>query len=304
MRSRNESVVQVRGLGKRYGDAVAVDGLTFDVPPGVVTAFLGRNGAGKSTTLRLVLGLDRPTSGSAHVGGRAYADLPTPLRTVGSLLDSAAAHPGRTARDHLRWLAASNCIPARRVADVLDLVDLAAVAGRRVRGLSLGMRQRLGIAGALLGDPPVLLLDEPTNGLDAEGIRWLRTFLRDLAREGRTVLVSSHLMGEVELTADHLLVIDRGRLLADTPLRDLLAGSAGHLLRVRSPRAGQLRDLLVADGATVTTAEDGALLVSGLPAERVSAVAAGSGVPLLELAAVERSLEDAFLALTAAGGAA
>ncbi len=304
MRSRNEPVVQVRGLGKRYGDAVAVDDLTFDVRPGVVTAFLGRNGAGKSTTLRMVLGLDRPTSGSAHVGGRPYADLPAPLRTVGSLLDSAAAHPGRTARDHLRWLAASNRIPARRVAEVLDLVDLAAVAGRRVRGLSLGMRQRLGIAAALLGDPPVLLLDEPTNGLDAEGIRWLRTSLRDLAREGRTVLVSSHLMGEVALTADHLLVIDRGRLLADTPLRELLADSAGHLLRVRSPRAGRLHDLLAADGATVTTGDDGALLVSGLPAERVSAVAAGSGLPLLELTAVERSLEDAFLALTAAGGAA
>ncbi len=297
-------MIEVRGLSKRYGAAVAVDDLTFDVPAGVVTAFLGRNGAGKSTTLRMVLGLDRPTSGSARVDGRAYADLPAPLRTVGALLDSGAAHPGRTACDHLRWLAASNRIPARRVDEVLDLVDLRAAAGRRVRGFSLGMRQRLGIAGALLGDPPVLLLDEPTNGLDAEGIRWLRGHLRDLAAQGRTVLVSSHLMGEVALTADHLLVIDRGRLLADTPLRELLADSTGHVLRVRSPRAGRLRDLLVADGATVTADDDGSLHVSGLPAERVGAVAAGSGVPLLELTAVERSLEDAFLAMTAAGGAA
>jgi ABC-2 type transport system ATP-binding protein len=296
-------VIEVRGLGKRYGTAVAVDDLTFDVPAGVVTAFLGRNGAGKSTTLRMVLGLDRPTSGTARVGGRPYADLPVPLRTVGALLDSGAAHPGRTARDHLRWLAASNRIPARRVDEVLDLVALGAAADRRVRGFSLGMRQRLGIAGALLGDPPVLLLDEPTNGLDAEGIRWLRGHLRDLAAQGRTVLVSSHLMGEVELTADHLLVIDRGRLLADTPLRDLLADPAGHLLRVRSPQAGRLRDLLVADGATVTAGDGGSLSVAGLPPERVSAVAAGSGVPLLELTAVERSLEDAFLALTAGGAA-
>src|SRR3954470_13570622 len=211
-----EGMIEVRGLTKRYGTVVAVDELTFDVAPGVVTAFLGRNGAGKSTTLRMLLGLDRPTRGAARIDGRAYADLPAPLRAVGALLDSSAPHPGRTGRDHLRWLAATNRIPSRRIADVLQLVDLGAHAGRRVRGYSLGMRQRLGIAAALLGDPPVLLLDEPTNGLDAEGIVWIRTLMKRLAGEGRTVLVSSHLMAETALTADHLVVLGRGRLLADT----------------------------------------------------------------------------------------
>lgn len=211
-------MIEVRGLTKRYGPVAAVDDLTFDVPPGVVTALLGRNGAGKSTALRMVLGLDHPTAGTARIGGRAYAELVAPLRTVGALLDSAAAHPGRTARWHLRWLAASNGIPRTRVDEVLRLVALREAADRRVRGFSLGMRQRLGVAAALLGDPAVLLLDEPGNGLDADGIHWLRTFLRGLAAEGRTVLVSSHLMAEVERTADRLLVIGRGRLLADTTL--------------------------------------------------------------------------------------
>ena len=217
-------MIEVRGLTKRYGQVAAVEDLTFDVPPGVVTALLGRNGAGKSTTLRMVLGLDHPTAGTARIGGRAYADLETPLRTVGALLDSAAAHPGRTARGHLRWLAASNRIARSRVDEVLRVVDLQEAADRRVRGFSLGMRQRLGVATALLGDPEVLLLDEPVNGLDADGIRWLRTFLRGLAAEGRTVLVSSHLMAEVERTADRLLVIGHGRLLADTTLADFLDG--------------------------------------------------------------------------------
>ncbi|MGY1814359.1 ABC transporter ATP-binding protein [Blastococcus sp. SYSU D00820] len=220
------TTIEVRGLGKRYGAVTAVADLTFDVRPGMVTALLGRNGSGKSTTLRMVLGLDAPTTGAARIGGRAYGELDRPLCTVGSLLDSTAAHPGRTARDSLRWLAASNRIPARRVDEVLEQVDLAAAAGRRVRGFSLGMRQRLGLAAALLGDPPVLLLDEPTNGLDAEGIRELRTLLRRLAAEGRTVLVSTHLLAEVERTADHLLVIGAGRLLADVGLRTFLDAHA------------------------------------------------------------------------------
>jgi ABC-2 type transport system ATP-binding protein len=293
-------VIEVRGLSKRYGPVVAVDGLTFDVPPGVVTAFLGRYGAGKSTTLRMLLGLDRPTAGTAAIDGRAYADLVAPLRTVGALLDSSAAHPGRTARDHLRWLAASNRIPDRRVTEVLEIVDLRDAADRRVRGFSLGMRQRLGIAAALLGDPPVLLLDEPTNGLDADGIRWLRAFLRQLAAAGRTVVVSSHLMGEVELMADHLLVIGRGRLLADTPLREFVGDHADHRLRVRTSQPERLRGLLTAGGATVELGPDGALRVSGVSTEHVGAVAARHGVPLLELGREEPSLEDAFLALTAA----
>ncbi|MGY1796175.1 ABC transporter ATP-binding protein [Geodermatophilus sp. SYSU D00525] len=295
-------MIEVRSLTKRYGPVVAVDDLTFDVPPGSVTALLGRNGAGKSTTLRVLLGLDRPTAGTATVAGHAYADLAAPLRTVGALLDSAAAHPGRTARQHLRWLAASNDLPAHRVRAVLDLVDLRAAADRRVRGFSLGMRQRLGVAAALLGDPPLLLLDEPANGLDAEGIRWLRTTLRDLAAEGRTVLLSSHLMGEVARTADRLLVVGRGRLLADTPLDAFLAEHTGRRVRVRTAEPERLRGLLAAAGATVAPTDDGALRVAGVDARTVGAVAARHGVPLVELGADGRSLEDAFLALTAPAG--
>jgi ABC-2 type transport system ATP-binding protein len=292
-------MIEVRDLSKHYGPVVAVDELTFDVAPGVVTAFLGRNGAGKSTTLRMLLGLDHPTRGSARVDGRAYAEIPAPLRAVGALLDSSAAHPARTGRDHLRWLAAGNRIPTRRVTDVLRLVDLAADADRRVRGYSLGMRQRLGIAAALLGDPPVLLLDEPTNGLDPEGIRWLRGFLRELAAEGRTVVVSSHLMGEVELTADHLLVLGRGKLLADMPLAEFVTGHGEPRLRVRSTAPQRLAGLLTAAGAEVT-ADGAALLVRAVGERRVGEVAARHAIPLLELRRDDaRSLEDAFLALTA-----
>jgi ABC-2 type transport system ATP-binding protein len=291
-------VIEVRGLTKRYGTVTAVADLTFDVAPGVVTAFLGPNGAGKSTTLRMLLGLDRPTAGTARIDGRPYGELAAPLRSVGALLDTSAAHPGRTARAHLRWLAASNGIPDRRVTEVLDLVDLGRVADRRVRGFSLGMRQRLGIAAALLGDPPVLLLDEPANGLDAEGIRWLRSSLRGLAAEGRTVVVSSHLMGEVEQTADHLLVIGRGRLLADAPLRDFLTGHPASHVRVRTREPERLRDLLVAGGASATIEPDGGLRVSGTGTDGVGAVAARHGVQLLALGTDERSLEDAFLTLT------
>ena len=296
-------MIEIRGLSKSYGSVVAVDDLTVDVPPGRVTALLGRNGAGKSTTLRMVLGLDRPSTGTARINGRAVADIPTPLRTVGALLDSSAAHPGRTARNHLRWLAASNRLPDRRVGDVLHLVQLEDVAERRVRGFSLGMRQRLALAAALLGDPPVLLLDEPANGLDAEGIRWLRTSLRALAAEGRTVLVSSHLMAEVEQTADHLLVIDHGRLLADTPLAQFLAQHTRPRVRARTPHTARLRELVDAAGATVTVRTDGALSITGITAEQISAIAARHGAPLLELSPEGPALEDAFLELTAGAGA-
>jgi ABC-2 type transport system ATP-binding protein len=291
-------VIEVRGLTKRYGTATAVAELTADVVPGTVTAFIGRNGAGKSTTLRLLLGLERPTAGSARIAGRPYAELDRPLRTVGALLDSGAAHPGRTARAHLRWLAASNRLPARRVGEVLAAAGLQEAADRRVRGFSLGMRQRLGVAAALLGDPAVLLLDEPTNGLDPEGIRWLRTTLRALAAEGRTVLVSSHLLGEVARTADRVLVLASGRLVADTTVAGLV-GRDGSRLRVRTPQHRRLADLLTAGGAAVERGPDDVLLVAGAGRRRVGEVAARHGVPLLELTDDERSLEDAVLDLTA-----
>lgn len=292
-------MIEVRGLVKRYGAVTAVDGLTFDVAAGRVTALLGRNGAGKSTTMRMLLGLDRPSAGTALIGGRAYEDLAEPMRTVGALLDSSAAHPGRTARDHLLWLARSNRIGARRVDEVLETVELSGVARRRVGGFSLGMRQRLGIAAALLGDPPVLLLDEPSNGLDPEGIRWLRTVLRSLAGQGCTVLVSSHLMGEVARTADHLLVIGHGRLLADAPLASFVAAHGPRSLRVRTARPQALLDLLTAEGLAASLRPDGALRVEGAGEERIGELAARHGVPLLELGAAEDPLEEAFLQLTA-----
>ncbi len=297
-----EPVVDVRNLHVRFGQVEAVAGVDLAAYAGHSTALLGRNGAGKSTTLRMVLGLDRPSTGTARIDGRALADIPTPLRTVGALLDSSAAHPGRTARNHLRWLAASNRLPDRRVGEVLQLVQLQDAAGRRIRGFSLGMRQRLGLAAALLGDPPVLLLDEPANGLDAEGIRWLRTSLRALAAEGRTVLVSSHLMAEVEQTADHLLVIDHGRLLADTPLAQFLAQHTRPRVRARTPHTARLRELVDAAGATVTVRTDGALSITGITAEQISAIAARHGAPLLELSPEGPALEDAFLELTAGAG--
>jgi ABC-2 type transport system ATP-binding protein len=297
-------VIEVRGLTKRYGPVTAVTDLAFDVVPGAVTAFVGRNGAGKSTTLRLLLGLERPTAGTARIAGQDYAALDRPLRAVGALLDSGGAHPGRTARDHLCWLAASNRLPAHRVAEVLDVVGLRDAADRRVRGFSLGMRQRLGVAAALLGDPAVLLLDEPTNGLDPEGIRWLRTTLRGLAADGRTVLVSSHLMGEVARTADRVLVVAAGRLVADTTVAELVGGSTGPRLRVRSTNPRRLAELLAAGGVTVEPGPDDALLVTGAGRQRIGEVAARHGVPLLELTEDEGSLEDAVLQLTAPGGAA
>ncbi|MCO5990507.1 ATP-binding cassette domain-containing protein [Actinoallomurus spadix] len=291
--------IDLKDLTKEYGGTRAVDRLTLSVEPGRVTGFLGPNGAGKSATMRLVLGLDRATAGTATVGGRPYATLREPLRTVGALLDAQAAHGSRTARDHLRFLAVSNRIPARRVDEVLRDTGLAPAARRRVRTFSLGMRQRLGIAAALLGDPAVLLLDEPVNGLDPEGIVWIRELLRRLAREGRTVLVSSHLMNETATFADHLVVLGRGRLLADLPMRDFLDRHSPARVRVRSGDPARLRAALRAAGHTIADGDDGRLIVHGADAGLVGALAAREGVTVLELADERASLEQAYLALTA-----
>ncbi len=292
-------MIAARGLTKTYGAKTAVDGIEFTVRPGRVTGFLGPNGAGKSTTMRMVLGLDRPTAGSVTVNGRRYADSPAPLREVGALLEARALHPGRSARDHLRWLAVSNRIPLPRVDEVLDLVGLTAVAGQRVGRFSLGMGQRLGIAAALLGDPPVVVLDEPVNGLDPEGIRWVRTLARQLAEEGRTVFVSSHLMSEMALTADHLLVIGRGRILADCSTPEFIADHAASFVRVRTPQPGEVADLLRAQGLDVTVHEDDELRVQGLDAPAIGELVGKSGLLLHELTLVRSSLEDAFMTLTA-----
>ncbi|MYW68553.1 ATP-binding cassette domain-containing protein [Streptomyces sp. SID8379] len=291
--------IDVKDLTKEYGATRAVDRLTFRVEPGRVTGFLGPNGAGKSTTMRLALGLDRPTAGTALIGGRPYAAYGEPLRTVGALLDPQAAHGARTARDHLLALAVSNRIPAGRVEEVLEQTGVAAVAKRRVRTFSLGMRQRLGIAAALLGDPEVVLLDEPSNGLDPEGIIWIRELLRDLARAGRTVLVSSHLMNETATFADHLVILGRGRLLADTPMPDFIAAHSARRVRVRTTDPARLRATLARAGVTVTPADDGRCTVDGATAAEVGVLAAADGVPVLELADEQASLEQAYLALTA-----
>ncbi|MEV5754884.1 ATP-binding cassette domain-containing protein [Actinoallomurus sp. NPDC052308] len=292
--------IDLEDLTKEYGGTRAVDRLTLSVEPGRVTGFLGPNGAGKSTTMRLVLGLDRPTAGTATVGGRPYATLREPLRTVGALLDPQAAHGSRTALDHLRFLAAGNRIPDRRVDEVLRDTGLATAARRRVRTFSLGMRQRLGIAAALLGDPAVLLLDEPANGLDPEGIVWIRELLRRLAREGRTVLVSSHLMNETATFADHLVVLGRGRLLADLPMRDFIERHSDARVRVRSGDPARLRAALLTGGYAVIGGDDGRLVVEGAEAAQVGAIAAREGIAVLELADERASLEQAYLALTAA----
>ncbi|WP_369136869.1 ABC transporter ATP-binding protein [Modestobacter versicolor] len=286
------------GLTKTYGPKVAVDGLSFTVEPGRVTGFLGPNGAGKSTTMRMVLGLDRPTAGTATVHGRSYADSPAPLRAVGALLEARALHPGRTARDHLRWLAASNGIPRTRIDQVLDLVGLEAVADQRVGRFSLGMGQRLGIAVALLGDPPVVVLDEPVNGLDPEGIRWVRNLARELAGQGRTVLVSSHLMSEMALTADHLVVVGRGRMLADCSMAQFIADHAASYVRVRAPRTADVEALLRNRGLDVD-AHGTELRVQGLDAAGIGELVGSAGLHLHELALVQSSLEDAFMTLTA-----
>jgi ABC-2 type transport system ATP-binding protein len=291
--------IDVQDLTKEYGSKRAVDRLTFSVLPGRVTGFLGPNGAGKSTTMRLVLGLDRPTSGTATIGGRAYATLDEPLRKVGALLDAGAAHGSRSARDHLRALAATNRIPERRVDDVLEETGLAPVARRRVKTYSLGMRQRLGIAAALLGDPPVVLLDEPSNGLDPEGIIWIRELLRRLAREGRTVLVSSHLMNETASFADQLVVLGRGRLLADMPMREFIHARVQPRVRVRSTDGGALAGLFAEHGIEAVEGEDGLWTALDARLEDIGRLTSAAGLPILELAAEEGTLEQAYLDLTA-----
>ncbi|MCZ2811707.1 MULTISPECIES: ABC transporter ATP-binding protein [unclassified Modestobacter] len=300
-------MIQVRGLTKEYGTTSvrgtstvrAVDDLTFDVQPGKVTGFLGPNGAGKSTTMRMVLGLDRPTAGSALVAGRPFATLAEPLRTAGALLDAGAVHPGRSGRDHLRVAARTHGIPLRRVDDVVDQVGLGPAARRRVRGYSLGMRQRLGIATALLGDPAVLLFDEPMNGLDLDGVRWIRRLVRGLADEGRTVLLSSHLMSEMEQTADHLVIIGRGRLIADASMQEVMRGQgAQRSVRVRTPSPDALVGALRRRRLQVHPTEDGDLLVEGTTAETVGDVALETGVAVHRLAEEHSSLEQVYLDLT------
>lgn len=291
-------MIEIRGLTKRYGGTLAVDDLTFDVRPGVVTGFLGPNGAGKSTTMRMILGLDHPTAGRALIGGRHYRTFDRPLRHVGALLESEAFHPGRSARDHLRVAARSNGIPMSRVDDVLEEVGLASAARRRVKTYSLGMRQRLGIAAALLGDPPVLLFDEPVNGLDADGVRWVRHTVRDLAADGRTVLVSSHLMSEMQQTADHLLVIGRGRLIADASIQDVLAQAGSQTIRVRTAHPEALERSLARFTAAVERLEDGALLVTGVAAGDIGRAAREANLTLHELTELASSLEQAYLQLT------
>ena len=291
-------MIEVERLSKRFGQVTAVDDLSFTVRSGHVTGFLGPNGAGKTTTMRLILGLDAPTAGRALVAGRWYDGLIRPLREFGSLLDATALHGGRTAWMHLLSIAQSNGITRQRVTEVLRLTGLDTVAQRRVKGFSLGMKQRLGIAAALLGDPPVLMFDEPVNGLDPEGVRWIRGFFRELAAEGRTVLVSSHLMSEMAQTADRLIIIGRGRLIADTTTTELIASSARQDVLLRSPRAAELADLIAARGGTVTPQDDGALVVTGLDAAAIGDLAAEHGIAVHALVPRQASLEDAYLDLT------
>jgi len=291
-------MIEVRGLVKTYGDTVAVNGLTFDVQPGLVTGFLGPNGAGKSTTLRMVLGLDAPTEGTVRVHGRPYNQHLRPLREVGALLEARAIHPGRSAYNHLLCLAQSNNIPKARVEAVLEQVGLTEAARTRVGAFSLGMGQRLGIAAALLGDPEVLLFDEPVNGLDPDGILWIRTLMRSLAEQGRTVFVSSHLMSEMALTADRLIVIGRGELIADTSVQEFIDGSSQNHIRVRTPRSEALSALLVANGATTTVEADGVIEVTGLECKAVGEIAAAHQIVLHELSEQDASLEEAFMELT------
>jgi len=318
-------LVEARELTKRYGDKTAVDHLSFSVEPGVVTGFLGPNGAGKSTTMRLITGLDRADGGSATIGGQRYEQLTRPLTVVGALLEARSLHPGRSARNHLLYLAQTQSLPDRRVDEVLDLVGLRDVAGKRAGGFSLGMTQRLGIAAAMLGNPRVLLLDEPSNGLDPEGIRWVRNFMRQLASEGKTVFVSSHLMSEMALTADHLVVIGRGRLIADCSTQEFIQRSSEHSVFVRSPDHVRLRELITADGGAVQDErgpggpgsvggaggaeggvasangdpDGGGMVVTGLAAPRIGELAASAGLVLHELTPRLASLEEAFMELTA-----
>ncbi|GAA2171673.1 MULTISPECIES: ATP-binding cassette domain-containing protein [Glycomyces] len=291
-------MIEVHDLTKRYGDKTAVDGLAFTVKPGIVTGFLGPNGSGKSTTMRMILGLDRPTSGTATVNGRPYAEHPDPMFQAGALLDAKAVHTGRTAYHHLLALAATTGIPKSRVDEVIDIVGLHEVARKRVGGFSLGMGQRLGIASALLGDPEVVILDEPTNGLDPEGVLWIRNLMRDLAAQGRTVFVSSHLMSEMALTAEHLIVIGKGRLIADVSVSGFIESASNESVRVRSPHANALHDLISGPGTTVLSIDRGLFEVTGLSAEEIGDRAAGAGIPVHELTVIRPSLEEAFMELT------
>ncbi|MDT0463638.1 ABC transporter ATP-binding protein [Streptomyces gibsoniae] len=291
-------MIEAHSLTKRYGARTAVDDLSFTVRPGVVTGFLGPNGAGKSTTMRLLLGLDSPTSGRTLVNGRRYADHRAPLHEVGAMLEARSVHTGRSAYHHLLALAATTGITRRRVNEVIDLVGLREVARKRVGAFSLGMGQRLGIAGALLGDPATVLLDEPVNGLDPEGIVWIRTLLKKLAAEGRTVLVSSHLMSEMALTAEHLIVIGRGRLIADTSVTEFVARAAGDVVRVRTDEVGRLASLLAGPDVSIVSEEPGVLQVTGLAGERIGRIAADNGIALAELTPQRASLEEAFMELT------
>ncbi len=291
-------MIEARNLTKHYGATVAVDDLSFDVKPGLVTGFLGPNGAGKTTTMRIILGLDHPNRGQVRVDGKRYRDLPAPLHEVGALLDAKAMHGGRSAYNHLLCLAQSNGIPARRVDEVLQIVGLESVARRRANGFSLGMGQRLGIAAALLGDPAVLMFDEPVNGLDPEGIVWVRTLMRALAAEGRTVLVSSHLMSEMALTADHLIVIGRGRLIRDQGVNDFVESSSQQSVRVSSPRIAELTVRLHTAGAEVRPLPEDAIEVTGLDAAAIGELATANGIVLHELTPQKASLEEAFMELT------
>ncbi len=292
-------MIEARGLSKRYGDKAAVDRLSFTVRPGRVTGFLGPNGAGKTTTMRMILGLDRPTAGSVSVNGKPFAQLYSAMREVGVLLDAKAVHGGRSASKHLQSLAQTNGIPRRRVDEVIGLVGLADVAGKRSKGFSLGMSQRLGIAAALLGDPEILMFDEPVNGLDPEGIRWIRQLMRSLAVEGRTVFVSSHLMSEMENTADHLIVIGRGKLIADCPIAEFVAGRTAGAAVVRTADSQRLAEAVGAAGGSLERGAGDELTVRGLSAERVGQLALASGILLNYLAPARVSLEEAFMELTA-----
>ena len=292
-------MIEARRLTKRYGSTAAVDDLSFTIRPGMVTGFLGPNGAGKTTTMRLILGLDRPTAGTVTINGRTHPRLPSPMHEVGALLDARAVHGGRSARNHLLCLAQTNGIPVRRVDEVLGLVGLSDVAAKRSRGFSLGMSQRLGIATALLGNPEILMFDEPVNGLDPEGILWIRTLMRKLAAEGRTVFVSSHLMSEMENTADHLIVIGRGRLIADCAMAEFIAQGSGQAVLARTPQPELLAAAVTAAGGTAAGVEDGELEVRGLTEDRIGDIAFASGLRVHHLAPARVSLEQAFMELTA-----
>ncbi|MEV8378834.1 ATP-binding cassette domain-containing protein [Kribbella sp. NPDC056861] len=291
-------MIEIKELTKRFGDKVAVDNLTFTVRPGIVTGFLGPNGAGKSTTMRMILGLDRPTSGTASIDGRGYADLTAPLAKVGALIDAKAVHTGRSAYHHLAAMAATLGIPRSRVDEVIDIVGLHDVARKRAGAFSLGMGQRLGIASALLGDPEVLILDEPVNGLDPEGILWIRQLMQGLAAQGRTVFVSSHLMSEMALTAEHLIVVGRGKLIADVSVAGFIEQAERNTVRVQSPRAAELHDLIAGPQVTITSIERGTFEVAGMSAQQIGDRAADAGIALHELSVQRPSLEEAFMEIT------